>query len=152
MKVVENREASYSRSSPPEAKAISLDEMWTYQQARKRPKRRDVWIWTAVIERKDGSRGVFFEVGDRSEETFLRLMDRLPPAESYHTDGYEVYEWLPRHQHIRRKFGKGNRNEGIHSVLRDRLKRLVRRTKGYTKSLEMLRGSLALLSLRLGWI
>ena len=54
------------QSSPPKVKAISLDEMWTYQKARKRPKRQEVWIWTAVVERTDGSRRVFFEVGDRS--------------------------------------------------------------------------------------
>ena len=41
--------------------------------ARRKGKRREVWIWTAVVEERDGSRWVDFEVGDRSEETFLRL-------------------------------------------------------------------------------
>ena len=31
-----------------------------------------------------------------------------------------------------------NRNEGLHSVLRSKLNRLLRRTKGYTKSLATL--------------
>ncbi|MXY46793.1 MAG: IS1 family transposase [Chloroflexi bacterium] len=44
------------------------DEMWTY------------WVWTAVVEAGDGSRWVDFEVGERSEETFLRLYERLPAA------------------------------------------------------------------------
>lgn len=154
MEVVERCVAAYDpyQPSPPSVKAISLDEMWTYKNARKQPKREDVWVWTAVAEREDGSRCVFFEVGDRSEATFLRLVERLPLAETYHTDGYAVYGWFPRHQHIRGKFGKGNRNEGVHSILRDRLYRLARRTKGYTKSLEMLRGSIALVCLQLGWI
>ena len=52
--------------------AISFDEMWTYQRARHGKKRREVWIWTAVIELPDGRRCVDFEVGDRSGETFLR--------------------------------------------------------------------------------
>ena len=34
--------------------AISFDEMWTYQRARRGKKRREVWIWTAVIELPDG--------------------------------------------------------------------------------------------------
>ena len=44
------------------------------------------------------------------------------------------------------------RNEGLHSVLRSKLNRLVRKTKGYSKSVEMLSGSLALLWVRQGWI
>ena len=51
--------------------------------------------------------------------------------------------------------GKGsdvNRNEGLHSVLRGKLNRLVRRTKGYSKSVEMLSGSLAMVWLREGLI
>jgi|TARA_B100000315_G_scaffold222828_1_gene227157 IS1 family transposase len=50
------------------------------------------------------------------------------------------------------KGGKVNRNEGIHSILRDRLYRLHRRTKGYNKSLWMLRASIAMICLNLGWI
>ena len=41
-----------------------------------------------------------------------------------------------------------NRNEGLHSERRGRLKRLMRETTGYTKGLWMLTGSLALLCLR----
>ena len=37
------------------------------------------------------------------------------------------------------KGGAVNRNEGLHSKLRSKLNRLVRRTKGYTKSVEMLK-------------
>ena len=50
--------------------AISFDGMWTCQRARHGKKRREVWIWTAVIELPDGRRCVDFEVGDRSGETF----------------------------------------------------------------------------------
>ena len=74
--------------------------MWTYVGARRRGKRRDWWIWTAVVEERDGRRWVDFEVGDRGEETFLRLYNRLPEAEEYHTDGYRVYEWLPANRHV----------------------------------------------------
>ena len=45
-----------------------------------------------------------------------------------------------------------NRNEGTHSRLRDRLRRLQRSTKGYSKSVGMLRDSIALVYLNLGLI
>ena len=80
----------------------------------------------------------------------LRLYERLPEAQRYRSDAYRVYGWLPRNRH---KVGKGsevNRNEGLHSVLRGKLNRLVRKTKGYSKSVEMLRDSIALVCLRLG--
>ena len=51
------------------------------------------------------------------------------------------------------KAGKGgpvNWNEGLHSVLRSKLNRLVRRTKGYTKSIETLVYSVALACQQMG--
>lgn len=95
---------------------------------------------------------VVFEVGDRSEETLIRLCDRLPVARRYYSDAYDAYNWLPRTQREIGKGGKVNHNEGLHSRLRDWLRRLSRKTKGYTKSVEMLRGSLALVCLYLGLI
>ena len=68
--------------------------------AHRRGKRRDWWIWTAVVEERDVRRWVDFEVGDRCEETFLRLYNRLPEAEEYHTDGYRVHEWLPANRRV----------------------------------------------------
>ena len=52
----------------------------------------------------------------------------------------------------RHKVGKGgevNRNEGLHFCLRDKLNRLHRRTKGYSKSVAMLDNSIALVFLKL---
>ena len=43
-----------------------------------------------------------------------------------------------------------NRNEGLHSKLRVKLNRLVRRTRDYSKRLYMLVGSLAMAPLRDG--
>ena len=151
------------------AKVISLDEMWTPYQVRGRlyvgVRRKDrgrceAWIWTAVIAEPDGRRWVDFEVGDRSETTFLRLYDRLPEAEFCRSDAYTVYDWLPANRHLVGKepapgLNRGsavNRNEGLHSRWRDRLKRLQRKTKGYTKSVAMLRGSIALVGLWLSLI
>ncbi len=60
------------------------------------------------------------------------------------SDDYVVYGLLPRNRHVPGKGGEVNRNEGTHSRLRDRLRRLQRKTKGYSKSVEMLRDSIAL--------
>lgn len=50
------------------------------------------------------------------------------------------------------KGGETNWNEGMHSVLRGRLSRLGRRTKGYSKREDMLGDSVTLVWLQLGWI
>ena len=136
----------------PLAKVIAFDEMWSYVGARRQGKRREVWIWTAVIEELDGRRWVAFAVGDRSEATFLRLYEKLPEAERYRSDAYAVYGWLPADRH---EVGKGSEvkwNEGLHSVFRDQLKRLQRETKGYSKSVAMLEDSIALIRLKLNLI
>ena len=59
-------------------------------------------------------------------------------------NAYQVYGWLPRNGFVAEKGGVVNRNEGLQSVLPAKLNRLMRRTKGYTKSTEMLVYSLAL--------
>ena len=44
---------------------------------------------------------VDFEVADRSEETFLRLYERLPEAERHYSNNYGVYgSWLPAERRI----------------------------------------------------
>ena len=96
------------------------------------------------MEERDGNRWIDFEVGRRNEATFLRLLERLPDAERYETDAYGVYRALPVNKHVVGKYGAVNWNEGLRSMLRGKLNRLVRRTKGYTKSIEILVNLLAL--------
>ena len=102
--------------------------------ARRRGKRREVWIWTAVVEEGDGRRWADFEAGDRSEETFLRLYGRLPGAELYRSGAYQVYGWLSAERHGIGRGGAVNRNEGLHSRLRDKINRLHRRTRDTAKA------------------
>ncbi len=67
------------------------------------------------------------------------------------SDAYVVYQsWLPPARHRAGKGGPVNWNEGLHSRLRGKLNRLMRQTKGYSKSTAMLAGSVALVCLRLG--
>jgi len=66
-------------------------------------------------------------------------------AKEYHTDGYHVYKYWPNRKQYRiSKFGKTNRNERLNSRLRDRLKRLQRKTKGYSKNINALRYAFAI--------
>ena len=97
----------------------------------------------------DGSRWVDFEVGDRSEGPFLRLYERLPEAGLYRSDACQVYLGrFPPERHVAGKGGAANWNQGLHPVWRGKLDRLMRRTKGYAKSIEMLVYSPALVCWR----
>ena len=94
----------------PQVKTISFDEMWTYLGVRRGKKRQSVWIWTAVVEERDGSRWSDYEVGRRDMATFLRLLRRLPKAEKYRSDRYEAYSVLPLILHVKGKGSEVNRN------------------------------------------
>ena len=130
-------------------KEISIDEMWTYIGCRHGSGRNSKWIWTCVAGDK-----FLFEVGLRNEETFLQFYNQIPEAELYYTDEFKVYDWLSFDKHIKgvNAKAKTNRNEAKHSVLRDKLARLRRKTKAYSKSLLMLCGSIALLVIKNNWI
>ncbi len=78
------------------------------------------------MEESDGRRWVDFEVSDRREKPFVRLLERLPDAHIYETDAYDVHRWLPSNRHGVGKYGAVNRNEGLHSVPRGKLSWLVR--------------------------
>ena len=94
----------------------------------------------AVVAETDGRRCVDFEVGARSENTFQLRYARLPEAQLYCSDRYSVYAArFPLDCHRASQGGLVHWNEGLHSVLRSKLNRPARRTKGYAKSVEMLR-------------
>ena len=86
-------------------------------------------------------------MGDRRENTFLRLYDWLPEA-VYCSDRYAAYRRFPQDRHCAGKGGAVNRNAGLHSELRSKRNQPMRRTKGYTKSIETLVYSPALVC---GW-
>ena len=139
-----NERMARGRAATIAASTIVLDRCGTYLGAGIEEKRNELWVWTAVVEERDGSRWIDFKVGGRDDATFLRLLERLPVAECYETDAYGVYGTLPVNKHVIGKYGAVNWNEGLHSTLRGKLNRLARRTKGYTKSVDMPMNSLAL--------
>ena len=79
-------------------------------------------------------------------------MERIPESKEYITDGWEVYKFLDRRRHKIRKFKETNRNEGLHSFLRDKLACLRRETKSYLKSRRVLNYYLALISVYWGFL
>ena len=107
--------------------------MWTYLGARVGEKRNDLWVWTAVVEERDCSSWMDFEVGGRDEATFLRLLERLPDAERYETDAYGVYVALPVNKHVVGKCGAVNWNEGLPSMLRGKAEAVSAAHKGMRK-------------------
>ena len=94
------------------------------------------------------TRGSTSRLGGRDLPTFHRLPRRLPPAEKRRSDGYAALGHLPAERRERGKGSQANRNEGLHAKLRTRLNRLGRSTSGYSKKLETLANSLALVWLR----
>ena len=73
---------------------------------------------------RDCLRWRLYEVEERDESAFSRLLDRLLDADRYETDAYGVYEWLTRDRHVIGKGGAVNWNEGLHSKLRSKMNSL----------------------------
>ena len=62
------------------------------------------------------------------------MWEKLPFAQKYYSDDYEVYrENLPLEKLEVGKKGTV-KNESLHAVLRDRISRLKRKTRSYSKS------------------
>jgi insertion element IS1 protein InsB len=107
-----------------------VDEMWSFvgKKAQQR------WLWHAIDHRT----GVVlaYVLGTRQDEVFLQLKVLLAPFDIHHfyTDGADVYNrHLDAQQHT---VGKTHTQkiERKHLTLRTRLKRLVRKTICFSKS------------------
>jgi IS1 family transposase len=111
--------------------------------------KKDVWIWIAV-DRKT-KRILDFEIGSRSQRTFKVLFNRirlLKPKIIY-TDNYSVYTTIiPSSIH---KTGKEHTYtvERTNGRIRDYLARFHRKTKSFSKSLNMMKSNLLLLFTKL---
>jgi insertion element IS1 protein InsB len=110
-----------------------VDEMWSFvgKKAQQR------WLWHAIDHRT----GVVlaYVLGTRQDEVFLQLKVLLAPFGIHHfyTDGADVYDrHLDAQQHT---VGKTHTQkiERKHLTLRTRLKRLVRKTICFSKSVRL---------------
>jgi insertion element IS1 protein InsB len=110
-----------------------LDEMWSYVGKKAEPR----WLWHAIDHRSGAVLAYVF--GRRQDTVFLELQNLLEPfgITRFYTDGWGAYErHLAPEQH---QVGKANTQtiESKHINLRTRIKRLVRRTIGFSKTTTM---------------
>ncbi|MCK4661621.1 MAG: IS1 family transposase [Bacteroidales bacterium] len=119
---------------------IEMDEMHTYIGNKKY-----CWIWIAVD--RDGKRFINCVFGSRGTKTGKELWKLIYNKEydKIMTDYWKPYEdFVPKKNHIQSK-AETYTVEGYNSLFRHFLARLRRKTKCYTKSLEMLIYSVKLL-------
>jgi insertion element IS1 protein InsB len=110
-----------------------VDEMWSFVGKKKEPR----WLWHA-IDHYTG-KVLAYVFGRRKDEVFRQLKALLEPfgLTRYYTDHWGAYERnLAADVH-----SPGKRNtqqiERKHLTLRTRIKRLVRKTICFSKSIEM---------------
>ena len=110
-----------------------VDEQWSFVGNKKNRR----WLWYAWEPRY--KRIIAHAFGKRNNETLAQLLSLLSPFEIgiYCTDHFGAYKSaLAKEKHI---IGKRftQRIERTNLTLRSRIKRLVRRTIGFSKSEEM---------------
>ncbi len=109
-----------------------IDEQWSFVGSKKNQR----WLWYAWEPRM--KRIVAHVFGDRSRKTLDKLLALLSPfkVRFYCTDDYAVYDCLSEEEHLTgKRFTQ--RIERTNLTHRIRLKRLNRKTIGYSKSEEM---------------
>jgi insertion element IS1 protein InsB len=115
------------------AEEAEVDEMWSFVGKKREPR----WLWHA-LEHRSGK--VLADVfGRRQDEVFLKLKALLEPfgIQRYYTDYWGAYtRHLDADEH---QPGKRNTQqiERKHLTLRTRIKRLVRKTICFSKSIQM---------------
>ncbi|AAM07198.1 conserved hypothetical protein [Methanosarcina acetivorans C2A] len=103
------------------------------------------WIWIAVD--RVGKKFINCSFGSRGTKTGQLLWEKLKKKEigEVMTDHWRAYaEFIPENIHTQSK-AETYTVEGYNGILRHFLARLRRKTKCYTKSLEMLKYSVLLL-------
>ena len=115
------------------AAEAEADEMWSYVGKKREPR----WLWHAIDHRSGHI--LAYVLGRRTDEVFLKLKALLEPfgITRYYTDYWGAYtRHLDADEH---QAGKRNTQqiERKHLTLRTRLKRLVRRTICFSRSIQM---------------
>jgi insertion element IS1 protein InsB len=108
-------------------------------------KKNYVWIWTAV--NREGKKFVDFVIGNRGFQTGIKIWNRVANSTPVRvmTDYWKPYKQIiPRRIHTQSK-AETYTVEGYNSIIRHFLARFKRRTKCYSKSLEMIELSLIML-------
>lgn len=104
-------------------------------------------MWLIYAYSHEDGEILAFSMGKRNKKTFKHLLLKLKgiSIEYYLTDAWKVFkENLPSEKHlIGKQFTKAI--EGINTFFRTRLRRLTRRTTGFSKKLENHYNSIKLL-------
>jgi len=112
---------------------VELDEMWSFVGSKKQPH----WLWGA-LDHQTG-RVLAYVFGRREGQAFLALKALLAPLgiRRFYTDGWGAYQrHLDSTQHVVSKRAT-QQLERKHLTLRTRIKRLVRKTSCFSKSMAM---------------
>ncbi|MBT7491464.1 MAG: IS1 family transposase [Bacteroidetes bacterium] len=122
---------------------VEIDEMHTYIGNKKY-----CWIWIAVD--RNGKRFINCVFGNRGLRTGELLWDEIKDKEigQVMTDHWKVYEkFVPKSKHVQTK-AETFTVEGYNSLFRHFLARMRRKSKCYTKKLEMLKQAVMMLMLK----
>jgi insertion element IS1 protein InsB len=114
-------------------RAAEVDEMWSFVGA----KVNERWLWHAIDHHT--GRVLAYVMGTRKDAVFLKLKTLLASLgiAHYYTDKAGVYQrHLPPAQHTVGKLSM-QKIERKHLTLRTRLKRLARKTLGFSRSCVM---------------
>jgi insertion element IS1 protein InsB len=110
-----------------------VDEMWSFVGSKQEPR----WLWHAIDHRTGAVLAYVF--GRRRDEVFLQLKALLEPfgITRFFTDHWGAYaRHLAPETHIPGKHTT-QQIERKHLTLRTRIKRLVRKTICFSKSIEL---------------
>jgi len=115
------------------AEEVEVDEMWSFVGKKREPR----WLWHAIDHRS--GKVLAYVFGRRQDEVCLKLKGLLEPfgIKRYYTDSWGAYtRHLDADAH---QPGKRNTQqiERKHLTLRTRIKRLVRKTICFSKSIQM---------------
>jgi len=114
-------------------KEVELDEMWSFVGNKKQAR----WLWEA-LDHQTG-RIVAYTFGRRTDRALLKLKALLEPCgiRRFYTDGWGAYQrHLDPHLHVIGK-RRTQQLERKHLTLRTRVKRLVRKTICFSKSVQL---------------
>lgn len=111
---------------------LEIDEIWSFVHSKAQKR----WLWAAICRRT--RQIVAFVIGDRSQESCLRLWNKLPEGykqcQSF-SDFWKAYNLFPEpHQQTDKREGETTLIENWNTRLRQRLGRYVRKTLSFSKS------------------
>jgi insertion element IS1 protein InsB len=113
--------------------AAEVDEMWSCVGSKNKQR----WLWHAIDHRTGQVLAYVF--GARKDQVFLKLKALLEPfgITRFYTDGWGAYRrHIDPDQHTVEK-QHTQKIERKHTTLRARIKRLVRKTICFSKSIQM---------------